>query len=173
MLVKCPECSHEVSDTATSCPNCGFTFTADSMALAVTNAQQAVADASRQAEQRRQAAQRSTLTNIAIGGALCLVFLLVVWIFSNKSPSAPRDTCNDRISAITMAEQFVEKSLKAPRTAEFCKIREFQTNKSNGNWTVSGHVDSQNSFGAMVRTQFTVEMSCNGETWRLLDMRTN
>ena len=24
MLIKCPECGHEVSDTAKACPNCGF-----------------------------------------------------------------------------------------------------------------------------------------------------
>lgn len=23
-LIKCPECNHEVSDTAKNCPNCGY-----------------------------------------------------------------------------------------------------------------------------------------------------
>jgi TM2 domain-containing membrane protein YozV len=28
MLIKCPECQHDVSDTAPACPNCGYIFAA-------------------------------------------------------------------------------------------------------------------------------------------------
>ena len=43
-------------------------------------------------------------------------------------------------------------NLKAPSTAVFCKEEELQIVKQNNMYYVSGWVDSQNSYGAMVRT---------------------
>ena len=43
--------------------------------------------------------------------------------------------------------------LKAPSTAVFCKDYELLIKENKGTYYVSGWVDSQNSFGAMIRTQ--------------------
>lgn len=45
-------------------------------------------------------------------------------------------------------------SLKAPATAVFCKEEELTIKKEYGRYIVNGWVDSQNSYGAMIRTDF-------------------
>lgn len=52
----------------------------------------------------------------------------------------------------------VIKSLKSPATAVFCKPEELQIKECEGVYTVSGWVDSQNSYGAMIRTPFKLKM---------------
>lgn len=52
----------------------------------------------------------------------------------------------------------VKRGLKAPATAVFCKSDELQITELEGVYTVSGWVDSQNSYGAMIRTPFKLKM---------------
>ena len=47
----------------------------------------------------------------------------------------------------------VKTGLKAPTTAVFCNENELLIKENKGKYYVSGWVDSQNSFGAMIRTQ--------------------
>lgn len=46
----------------------------------------------------------------------------------------------------------IKTALKAPSTAVFCKENELLIKENNGIYYVSGWVDSQNSFGALMRT---------------------
>jgi len=63
---------------------------------------------------------------------------------------------NDRSDAIREAEEAVKAQLKAPRTAKF--VSGPSINHDGCKWTVSGEVDSQNSFGAMLRASYRVEL---------------
>ena len=66
----------------------------------------------------------------------------------------------------------ISEKLKAPRTAIFStkeETRIFFDKKTypndgvlRGKWSVEGFVDSQNSFGTMIRTRFT----CKYEQWK-------
>ena len=58
------------------------------------------------------------------------------------------------------AKEMVKKILKAPTTAEF-DYKTFRYFKLNGIGTIIGTVDSQNSFGAMIRSNFKVQFDCN------------
>jgi hypothetical protein len=58
------------------------------------------------------------------------------------------------------AKEMVKKVLKAPTTAEF-DYKTFRYFKLNGIGTIIGTVDSQNSFGAMIRSNFKVQFDCN------------
>lgn len=53
-------------------------------------------------------------------------------------------------------EKLVEDRLKAPATAEFTDMN---TRKQGVEWITTGAVDSQNSFGANIRTTFTCTTS--------------
>lgn len=53
-----------------------------------------------------------------------------------------------------------EKVLKAPATARFCNKEDLVITKHNGVYTVSGWVDSQNSYGAFVRTKLSIKIVC-------------
>lgn len=63
-------------------------------------------------------------------------------------------------------QKFMEKSLRAPSTAKFAPLFKSQIKKiKTGHYTVSSYVDSQNGFGAMIRSNYTVEIqqTKNGE----------
>lgn len=57
--------------------------------------------------------------------------------------------------------------LKAPATAKFPGFDEMVVNGSNGHYNVSGFVDSQNSYGATIRSNYTynVEKDDSGK-WK-------
>lgn len=66
---------------------------------------------------------------------------------------------NNKYEAIAQCEERVKQLLKAPSTAEFT------TDASGGGaWTVTGTVDSENSFGAMLRSNFQCTVKITGDT---------
>lgn len=62
-------------------------------------------------------------------------------------------------TCINMAKKEIEKNLKAPSTAKFQKDDEIYVISSKGNFYVTLYVDAQNSFGAMIRQTFEVEVN--------------
>jgi len=66
---------------------------------------------------------------------------------------------HDDSDILQIAEDTVKQNLKAPSTATFSSIRETQIKRSGNTWTVSGWVDAQNSFGAMLRSEYTVKIT--------------
>lgn len=75
---------------------------------------------------------------------------------------------HDEFDAVVVAEKAVKNKLKSPSTAEFCSHKEYSITCSRNTWTVSGYVDAQNSFGAMLRNNFTVKFTFeNGERYTI------
>lgn len=72
-----------------------------------------------------------------------------------------------------MAEDYAVKAvterLKAPRNADFDKGH-FRYSKHKNIITVVGTVDAQNSFGAMLRNKFVVEIDLNKNTYTLVSI---
>lgn len=64
---------------------------------------------------------------------------------------------------IYYAKEFVKQGLKAPSTAEFpgtlLGISDWKVSRNKDVVTVQSYVDSQNGFGAMIRSNFAVQMS--------------
>lgn len=92
---------------------------------------------------------------------------------------AEKQLVGDSLEARANAKMFIENTLKAPTTAKWPNIFEFgvaQKTDKKGNlikdvWEVSGYVDAQNSFGAMIRTQWYVKLKKDGKSWALLDIK--
>jgi hypothetical protein len=59
--------------------------------------------------------------------------------------------------------------LKTPSTAKFCTLEEMIVINNNEIYQVSGYVDSQNSYGAMIRTPFTFNIKKENGTWKFVD----
>ena len=80
----------------------------------------------------------------------------------------------DRSDACFMSQRFVRQNLKAPTTATFPSWTPENCNatQSSGTWKVRSYVDSQNGFGAMIRSDYGVEMRYNpsSDTWTLVDI---
>lgn len=111
---------------------------------------------------------------------IAIVVVVVLAAFgSKKSDSdnpAPAGTKDHSAMAFTMCKEFVKGSLKSPGSAKF--RNEFE---EDGEVTVSGYgdgpfvvrssVDSQNGFGALLRSNFVCTVSYTGDdNWKLDDL---
>lgn len=125
--------------------------------------------------------QKRKKTNTVL---LIILGLIALGIFGNvigsdndeTTPRAatykePNDAC-----AYVIAKGFVKNRLKSPSSADF-PFLDFQAAKlDNGNWAVRGHVDAANSFNAMIRMEWLVEMKYQGgdpysnSNWELVNI---
>lgn len=76
--------------------------------------------------------------------------------FDYDRDSSARHTDSE---AFTIAQKIVKENLKSPGTAKFCSILQASVSNSGNSYTVTGWVDSENSFGATLRTNFIVTYS--------------
>jgi hypothetical protein len=75
-----------------------------------------------------------------------------------------------RAVAYDMCKDFVRTRLKAPATARFpdyWRGGEVVVGGAGPSYTVRAHVDSENSFGALLRTRFTCDVMQDGDKWTL------
>jgi hypothetical protein len=84
--------------------------------------------------------------------------------------------CSDEISAFVMSQEFVKDQLKAPSTAKFPWMSNSQVSvKYLGDcvYEISAYVDSQNSFGAMLRSRYYAKLQNRRGTdsWSALAIR--
>lgn len=78
-----------------------------------------------------------------------------------------------KIAAFLHCQDAVKKRLKAPSTAKFPRYERGIVYANVGmRYTVNSYVDSQNGFGAMLRTNYTCELEQVGlETWKFIDLQ--
>lgn len=103
--------------------------------------------------------------------------------FEKKKPEVKVDKENiiDNVSsteAFVIAKNIIELGLKSPSTAEF-PIMDYRHNDLGNNiFVIQSYVDSQNGFGAMIRTNYTIKLKYNkGEwasprNWTIIDLKT-
>lgn len=92
-----------------------------------------------------------------LGLSTCAASLL-----SDKPTSTGDDPATQRMGAQSACESMVKDRLKAPATADFTGV----TTTGAGPWTTTGSVDSQNSFGAQIRSSFRCELRLEGEYFK-------
>lgn len=78
----------------------------------------------------------------------------------------------DKSLAFNACKVFVERRLKAPATARFRSFYQADgevtvTGFGDGPYTVRSSVDSENGFGANLRSTFTCTVTRSGDDWRL------
>ena len=93
-----------------------------------------------------------------------ILIIAVIALFSYVCSPAKEEGIKDEFgntesTAFIDATSEVEKMLKAPSTADFCESYEAEILQKGNTWTVEGWVDAQNSFGAMIRTDFVVKLT--------------
>ncbi|MDR2309010.1 MAG: hypothetical protein LBE53_17705 [Paucimonas sp.] len=99
------------------------------------------------------------------------------WFYSWKnSPQreieAQARDCGDTTMAFVMSQNFVKQRLNSPATAEFPYVSDRGVDVSADGkcgFSVLAYVDSQNGFGAMVRSSYQAKISYDRKTklWRL------
>ncbi len=114
-----------------------------------------------------------------IGVGISVFVLAVVWMvptllmgdkqIANKENAETLQKEPSRTDVIQKAHQAVVSVLKAPATAKFPVINDFDKDSysvskyKDGPYLVKGYVDSQNSFGAMLRNNWAVTLEFDGE----------
>lgn len=73
-------------------------------------------------------------------------------------------TTEEKTNLQIKSEQMVKKCLKAPSTADFPNITEWKFKKDKNEIILQSYVDSQNSFGTMIRSEFQIKFSPDGTT---------
>lgn len=82
----------------------------------------------------------------------------IIFIGSTDNSSSNDSAYNRKISSIVFAENIIEGILKSPSTAKFVDVQAYELSEQKDIWTVNGYVDSQNSFGAMLRSSWEVQL---------------
>lgn len=116
---------------------------------------------------------------VGIACASTMLVLVVVGPLMPNLPTKALATCEDRvlapIKAYRVAVDGVRGQLKAPTTATFSPMSESEvraTDSKARKFLVRGTVDSQNSFGAMLRGRFEAEVQgSNTEPFELISAR--
>lgn len=165
-MIKCKDCGSEISDASKTCPNCGC-----------PTSKSIKAEKQRQAEEQwSKMSPKEKRTSTLIG----IIILAVAVIFLLKMCNGPSSSAgagysgndyNTSTNAKVCARKAVEDSLKAPSTASFCSYTEMNaTNLGGDKWMVTGYVDAQNSFGAMVRQYWSVTLILTKTGFKLVSV---
>lgn len=143
--IQCPNCKKEIQSGVKACPECGYT------------AKQYRADCAQASKPYRKMYIGTFFGFIAI---LIIAGSLITQCTHIENDSEERE-------AWVCAQNVVEQHLKSPSTADFCKYTEATiTDLGNSKYKISGYVDSQNSFGAVVRSYFTVTLTLTGSGYK-------
>ena len=110
---------------------------------------------------------------------LCLIGLSAVLMVVTPKPKLPSETmspkefCTFRMrDAPAAVEQEIKLKLKAPATAQFSGSEASLSNlgvDGTCNYIVTGNVDAQNAFGALLRSRFFGSVSYDKNGWRVID----
>jgi hypothetical protein len=79
---------------------------------------------------------------------------------------------HDDFAAYYMCKEFVTDRLRAPSTAEFGGFNDSRVSLvGDAKYTVSGHLDAHNAFGAMIRNRYDCTVQYEGSSrWTLDDL---
>ena len=104
---------------------------------------------------------------VTMVGILCvLALVLSSGSIPDASPSSssqsnaeedPTDIRTKNTAIFVIAQEIVEDNLKAPSTAEFCRLSECTMQRYDNLYAATGYVDAENGFGAMIRSEWTVQ----------------
>jgi hypothetical protein len=95
------------------------------------------------------------------------IFMLRACASDSETASKPEVKANDKILALIMSHDFVKQLLKAPSTAEFSNneshVTSISTTLGHEVYDVRSYVDSENSYGAKLRTWYTCRIKFDGD----------
>jgi len=155
----CPYCGSAIREGAQFCASCGR--------------RQIAAQSLRSAlDAPKKVGKGNWITRHPILSLFIFLFFLMPFVSRQLSESAktepteadvPKQPPTDRnkFLAPVKCEEAVTAQLKSPSTANFASYSGEQvTDGGNGKYYVRSYVDSQNSFGAQIRTGFTCRVQC-------------
>jgi hypothetical protein len=93
--------------------------------------------------------------------SILVIFAFIFLAFGSDDDNSSSSTETNKMLAYSYAEDFVKQRLKSPSTAEFPGLFEKAnhiTELGNDEYRINSWVDSQNGFGAMIRSEFSCKI---------------
>lgn len=100
-----------------------------------------------------------------------LLFIIIL-VMAAIACSLGQEAHSEQASAYETCQMYVTRALVSPSTAEFPSLAEIEVRKLSRNiFRIHAHVDSQNQFGAMVRSVYVCDIQRIGEdSWNLIEL---
>ena len=97
-------------------------------------------------------------TTIKVVAFLAVAIFFVVKCSCGSDDKATEKKTYDKIEALSHAQVYIKDKLKSPATAEFSGGVDGVTQSNDTTFTVLGAVDSQNGFGAILRSKYSCKV---------------
>lgn len=117
----------------------------------------------------------TALSMLVFGGLVFMIafkYLVSIVNGGNVQPT----TSDNSTMAFVQCKTFVKERLKAPSTADFPILDRESINMGDHTYVIRSYVDSQNSFGAMIRNKTFCKVKWNGtedadiRNWKLIEL---
>lgn len=103
-----------------------------------------------------------TIIKIIIGIILLIFFMK----YTDKCGEPIKlDESDYTFMSYSFAKDAVKVVLKAPSTAVFCDYDKAKIQKNGNEYTITAYVDSENSYSAMLRSEFTIVVKRGENEW--------
>ena len=118
-------------------------------------------------EEDKKFKNKVTIWVTLIGVILFIIFISYCFSSDSSTP-AKKSEQSLEIEALVGSQMVVEDNLKSPSSAKFPYITDnlvVITKIKENEYFVTSYVDSENSFGAMIRTFYTCRVILNGDEY--------
>ena len=153
-LFSCPECKKQISETGECCPHCGYRFSSG---------------------ETTKLKGKEQKTKVIAFFVLIIIIIILFRLCSggnNPEPKIPWDQKDNSAGAWVYTKMYVENNLKSPSSAKFPWAFTDYVHRNGTTYTISCYVDSQNSFGAMIRTYFDATVKeVSEDKWKIISFK--
>ena len=94
------------------------------------------------------------------------IVIFTILAFGSSDSDGSGASSSEDLLAYNYAEDFVKKQLRSPSTAEFAGLfekRDHITKIGTREYRIQSYVDSQNGFGAMIRSNWSCTIKFQGD----------